>query len=193
MFGATFAMAAVCRFAPRESACRSLTLFSRSHFNGRPPRALGYSSTFASLLTRQWDRRLRLQAGQIEDQIAVVFAGRLTEADVETLRLSRQLRNKLLHGDFHQARERLHGLGVALRPGGVRKIQISPGDSVLQTIESGLANYEALPTVSDMTSTQAAGIFGWLLELSQSGALKEAERVFLRANEIVDRLMLLER
>jgi len=130
---------------------------------------------------------------QIEAQIAVVFAGHLTEADVGTLRLSRQLRNKLLHGDFRQARERLHGLGVALRPGGVRRMQIAPGESVLQTIESGLANYEALPTVSDMTSTQAAGIFGWLLELSQSGALKEAERVFLRANEIVDRLMLLER
>jgi hypothetical protein len=131
--------------------------------------------------------------GSIEEPIAIVFAAQLSDAELATLRMSRELRNKLLHGDFHEARERLQTLGVSVQSGGVRRMQILPGESVLRSVEAGLANFEALATVSDMTSTREAGIFGWLLELANSGALNDAERVFLKANEIVDRLKLVVR
>lgn len=128
----------------------------------------------------------------IERDIARVFAAQLSEADVETLRLSRQLRNKLLHGDLHEARSKLQGLGVPVKSGGVRKMRILPGESVLQSIQAGLANHDAIPVVSDMTSTEEAGLFGWLLELATSGALDDMAQVLRSANAIVDRLMLVE-
>jgi hypothetical protein len=40
----------------------------------------------------------------IEDDLAVHFADALSAAEKETLRLCRQLRNKVLHTDFRAAR-----------------------------------------------------------------------------------------
>jgi hypothetical protein len=62
------------------------------------------------------------QLGEIETDLLTHFANSLSEAEKETLRLSRQLRNKVLHGDFRAAREKLQKLGIQTESGGVTKI-----------------------------------------------------------------------
>src|SRR6478672_9361245 len=47
-----------------------------------------------------------------EEDLAKHFAGFLSEEEKETLRLCRQLRNKVLHADFREARKRPNELGV---------------------------------------------------------------------------------
>jgi hypothetical protein len=60
----------------------------------------------------------------IEDELAVHFGDALSDAEKETLRLCRQLRNKVLHSDFRAARDKLNELGVATERGGVVKIEL---------------------------------------------------------------------
>jgi hypothetical protein len=47
------------------------------------------------------------------------FAGSLSVEEKETVRLCRQLRNKVLHTDFRAAREKLNELGVETPSGEV--------------------------------------------------------------------------
>src|SRR5579863_749867 len=56
----------------------------------------------------------------IEADLAKHFDGSLSAGDKETLRLCRQLRNKVLHSDFCAARGKLNELGVATPSGDVR-------------------------------------------------------------------------
>jgi hypothetical protein len=50
--------------------------------------------------------------GEIETDIFKEFDASLSEPEKENLRLSRQLRNKVLHSDFRAAREKLNELGM---------------------------------------------------------------------------------
>ena len=60
-----------------------------------------------------------IEAGLIEH-----FGAALPHEDKETLRLCRQLRNKVLHSDFRAARDKFSELGIASSPGGVVKIDL---------------------------------------------------------------------
>ncbi len=52
----------------------------------------------------------------IESGLIEYFGAALSDEDKETLRLCRQLRNKVLHSDFRAARDKLSELGVVSRP-----------------------------------------------------------------------------
>src|SRR5579863_5034516 len=69
---------------------------------------------------RDYAHAARLE--NIEEDIAAHFS--LSAEDRETLRLCRQLRNKVLHSDFRAARSKLNELGVETTPGMVTKIDI---------------------------------------------------------------------
>jgi len=60
----------------------------------------------------------------IEDDLAMHLAEALSGAEKETLRLCRQLRNKVLHTDFLAARKKLNELGVITEASGVVKIEL---------------------------------------------------------------------
>jgi hypothetical protein len=60
----------------------------------------------------------------VENPVIDHFAGSLSAQDAETLRLCRQLRNKVLHADFRAARGRLNELGVETTSGEVKKVDI---------------------------------------------------------------------
>ena len=64
------------------------------------------------------------QLGEIETDLLTQFANSLSEAEKETLRLSRQLRNKVLHSDFRAVRKKLQELGIQTESGGVTKIDL---------------------------------------------------------------------
>jgi len=58
---------------------------------------------------------------EIETDILKEFDASLTADEKETLRLSRQLRNKVLHSDFRAARKKLNELGLQTESPGTRK------------------------------------------------------------------------
>ena len=60
----------------------------------------------------------------IEDDLAQHFGEALSDAEKETLRLCRQLRNKVLHSDFRAAREQLKKLRFETVSGRVIKIDL---------------------------------------------------------------------
>lgn len=125
-----------------------------------------------------------IEAGLIEH-----FGMALSDQDRETLRLCRQLRNKVLHSDFRAARDKLSELGIASSPGGVVNIDLPvvTATEVAKKIEAAKAGIEGV-RVADTPSTDAGSVFGWFLEAGQSGDFAKASAGFKSAAEIVDRL-----
>jgi len=70
--------------------------------------------------TSDLKRRHQKHLEDIEADLAKHFDGSLSAGDKETLRLCRQLRNKVLHSDFCAARGKLNELGVANPGHGIR-------------------------------------------------------------------------
>jgi hypothetical protein len=130
----------------------------------------------------------------IEDGLIEYFSNALSDEDKETLRLCRELRNKVLHVDFQAARERLIALGIATTSAGVLKIDLPEATvaAVARKIEAAKAGKEGV-IVSDTPSTDAGTILGWFLEAGSSGDFEKAATAFKRAAAIVDRLADIER
>lgn len=129
----------------------------------------------------------------IEADLIKHFGAALSDQDKETLRLCRQLRNKVLHSDFRAARDKLGELGVVSSPGGVVKIDLPvvTAAEVASTIEAAKAGMEGV-RVADTPSTDVGSVFGWFLEAAQSGDFAKAAAAFKNAAEIVDRLASIE-
>jgi hypothetical protein len=125
----------------------------------------------------------------IEADLAKHFGGSLSDAEKETLRLCRQLRNKVLHTDFYAARGKLNELGVETSSGNVRRIDI-PVVSVAEIsrkLSAAKAGTEGT-LVADTPSTESGGVLGWFLEASNAGDFEKAINAFKGASAIVDRL-----
>ena len=125
----------------------------------------------------------------IEDDLAKHFGDSLSAEDKETLRLCRQLRNKVLHSDFRAARDKLNELGTATPSGGVRKIGLTV-PTIAEASKKILAAKEGTEgiLVSDTPSTDIGGVAGWFMEAGMAGDFKKAIDAFKKAAGIVDRL-----
>jgi hypothetical protein len=127
--------------------------------------------------------------GEIEMDLAKHFDAYLSPAEKETLRLCRELRNKVLHSDFHAARDRLKQLGAETASGGVVKI-----DLPVVTIEEASKKIQAAKAgsegtvIADTLSTGEGNVYGWFLEAGCAGDFEKAIDAFKRAEAIVDRL-----
>lgn len=112
------------------------------------------------------------------DALLAEFDADLVEEDARVLKLARRLRNKIIHSDFHDARQILGELSGTEPPGGgVYHVDLETGD---------------VGAVSDSNSTAEGRVFGWLLELCSAGAFLTCERIFNRAIEIVNELAWVE-
>jgi hypothetical protein len=127
--------------------------------------------------------------GDIEAGLIKHFGPVLSDEDKETFRLCRELRNKVFHSDFREARDRLSKLGVASSPGGVVKIDLPvvTAAAVAAKIEAVKAGVEGM-RVADTLSTDAGSVFGWFLEAALSGDFDKASVAFKSAAKIIDRL-----
>jgi hypothetical protein len=125
----------------------------------------------------------------IETDLIEHFGAALSHEDKDTLRLCRQLRNKVLHSDFRAARDKLSELGMASAPGGVIKIDLPlvTVAEVAKKIEAARAGAEGI-LVAETASTDGGSVFGWFIEAGQSGDFAKAGTAFKSAAEIVDRL-----
>lgn len=129
----------------------------------------------------------------VEAKVSEWFGERLTKEDAERLATGRRLRNKLLHGDFRAARDKLQEAGAPRTSGGVRRIVFGASASasdMLEKISAVAANEPGSSSlVSDDRTTADSGIFGWLLELGTAGDLQLAKQVFAALGNLVDRLI----
>jgi hypothetical protein len=126
----------------------------------------------------------------VEGLIVVHFSSALTEDEKNHLKLCRQLRNKILHCDFHAARQKLEELGANPQPGNVRMTDIS-GLSARQMAEKTASAVAHAPGSSQYVAdlgSRAGTVFGWLLEASEAGDFAKAADSFAHGAVIVDRL-----
>jgi hypothetical protein len=125
----------------------------------------------------------------IEVELAEHFDSSLSAEEKETLRLCRQLRNKVLHSDFYAAREKLNELGIETSSGNVRKIDL-PVVSIAEVsrkLSAAEAGTEGT-LVADTSSTDSGSVLGWFLEAGNAGDFQRAVSAFKSASAIVDRL-----
>jgi hypothetical protein len=126
----------------------------------------------------------------VEGLILVHFSSALKEDEKNHLRLCRQLRNKILHCDFHAARKKLEQLGANPQRGNVRRTNIS-GLSTREMREQIARVMVNAPGSSEYVAdlgSRAGTVFGWLLETGGAGDFAKAAQSFARGAEIFDRL-----
>ena len=125
----------------------------------------------------------------IEADLAKHFGNSLSDEEKQTLRLCRQLRNKVLHTDFCAARSKLNELGVETPSGNVRKLDIPVASAaeVSKKMSAAKAGTEGT-LIADTSSTDSGGVLGWFLEAGHAGDFQKASDAFKSAAVIVDRL-----
>jgi len=124
-----------------------------------------------------------------EGAVVARFKEDLGDGDVALLQRCRQLRNKMLHGNFRTAREKLREAGAAPGSGGVRMLTVDESRDVAEQLNAALgAGAEGTRAVADTGSTSEGKIFGWLLELGVAGDFVLAAKTFREAVEVIDRL-----
>ena len=105
---------------------------------------------------------------------AIIAEYRLADEDAGRLKTTRQLRNKVLHGAFREAKEKLKDLDIVVPAGGVHVVALSGPDA-------GQSEELAADGGTD-------SIVGWLFECQSSGFFELAARAFSRSIEVLDRL-----
>jgi hypothetical protein len=126
----------------------------------------------------------------VEGLIAVHFSSALTEEEKTHLKLCRQLRNKILHCDFHAARKKLLELGANPQPGNDRRTDLSglSARQMAEKITRGLSNATGSSEYVTDLGSGAGMVFGWLLEAGGAGDFTKAADSFARGAAIIDRL-----
>ncbi len=127
----------------------------------------------------------------VELLIAEQFPDHLAAEEIETLKLCRQFRNKILHCDFRTARTKLQQLGIETQHGEVKLVnirQVSSPEQFVAKIAAVKANVPgSFEYVSDLPD-KAGSVFGWLIELGSAGDFVRAAECFAHAAGIIDRL-----
>ena len=121
------------------------------------------------------------------------FEAALSDVDKETLRLCRQLRNKVIHSDFRAARDKLNDLGIVSSSCGVVKIELPvvTAAAFAAKMEAAKLGVEGV-RIADTLSTYEGSVFGWFLEAAQAGDFAKASAAFKSAAEIIDKLAVIE-
>lgn len=125
----------------------------------------------------------------VESPLIEHFVGSVTDAEADILRLCRQLRNKVLHADFHAARAKLNELGANTSSGGVQMVAIPVVTLPAITAKiRGIKTGTEGATVADTPDTAAGTVYGWFIEAGAAGDFQKASAVFRDASAIIDRL-----
>lgn len=125
---------------------------------------------------------------KVEEAILSHFAVELSANDQQALVRARQLRNKVLHADFHAARSKLTEIDGTV-PVNVTRMTKLDVDRVVEHVSEIAQNPGAHGTEVGKTSSTAEGtVFGWLLEFGLSGEFMRATDAFRRASAVVERL-----
>lgn len=113
---------------------------------------------------------------------AIVEEYSLGPEETGWLRTTSQLRNKILHGNFRQAKDKLADLGVELPTGDVRAIRL-PTDGTLPNFDELL---ESAKPITEADGSKA--ICSWLYWAAQTNFFARAQEAFVESLKILDRL-----
>lgn len=118
----------------------------------------------------------------------------LNEHDIDHLKKSQKIRNKILHCEFNVAIrhiEELVGEKVPGRSISVFKINSEgSGGEILEIISSAIDGISSNKNSNASTmKDRDIGVFGGLLNATQTGAMTIAIEIFEKSNEIIERLI----
>jgi hypothetical protein len=125
---------------------------------------------------------------EVEAAVLSHFEPTLTSDERETFALTRQLRNKLFHADFHAVRAKLTIDGT-IGAAGVRVAKLDEGCELEHLQELARSPESARAPIGDATSTAQGTVYGWLLEFGLSGEFGRAAQAFRKEVAIVDKLL----
>jgi hypothetical protein len=121
--------------------------------------------------------------GEIETDILKEFDRSLSADEKDTLKLSRELRNKVIHSDFRATREQLEKMRIQTGRARTKKIELPVATK--EELSKKIAGGGGTP-ISDLPSGE---VYGWLLEVGRSGDFQKARYAFKNAAAIIDRLV----
>jgi hypothetical protein len=110
----------------------------------------------------------------------------LSDTEQNRITTTRQFRNKLLHGELHTARQKMHSLGAPRRTGGVMHMKFGDGPKLQQILDA--VQNKTMTPIAD-TTTQDTGIAGWLMDMGLAGDFENASTVCENASALLDSLI----
>lgn len=122
--------------------------------------------------------------GTVEKAIIDHFGHQVTGSERTILRVARQLRNKLMHGDFTSAVAKLEELGYEKQPPAIKVLKV-PEKLTVAGLLDALAG--AQPFAVD-DAPNSGHLVAWHLQLCADGSLVKAAEVFRKGVAIIDRL-----
>lgn len=139
------------------------------------------------------ENQLNFQAEKLEviEEILIEWLQEgKSQEQFEHWKTVRQLRNKVLHSEFQQARNKLQALGHKTGNGFVKKFNIEGMNTseILSTVFQAKNNNNSFPFVSDQNQKDV-GILAWLLELYNAVDLELAKKVFQSVSNDLDKLI----
>lgn len=126
----------------------------------------------------------------MERLIVTAFSDVLSDEEKLLLERCRQLRNKLLHCDFHALRKKLAEQDAGSQRGDVKRFNVAglSGAQMAAKIRDVAANAPgSFEHVGD-TPAKAGTVYGWLFEAGNNGNFTQAANPFARAAEVINRL-----
>lgn len=104
------------------------------------------------------------------------FEKAIPHGEWDNITLARKIRNKLFHGELHQASSL-----IKAPSGGVVGIKLSNNPTISELLNKIDEARSGKGKLVYETTTAESGVHGWLLEVNNSGALKVMLQVFLDA------------
>ena len=142
------------------------------------------------------EKTMGLELISQNDQLALIEAALikhykllLCDDDETTLLKCRQIRNKLLHGDFFKARQKMSEFNETQNRAEVVKVNLisTNFENVSRQLEEAKIGMQGT-RIKDTNSTKSGGTFGWFIEAGNSGDFEKAINYFRKAGELIDRL-----
>jgi len=121
------------------------------------------------------------RAIDVEDLLIAEYA--IPPEDAGRLRMTRQLRNTILHGAFRDAKAKLVSLGGAVGTANVRMVELAKMPADAEALEAALAKAKAVAGEDGSDS-----IYGWLLECKATRFFERAAEAFEASMDILDRI-----
>jgi hypothetical protein len=107
-----------------------------------------------------------------EDAVLEHFAAHITDDDRARFPALRQLRNKLLHGEFTVARERLEHLGFAKQGPAISVLKLPE----LLTVDSLLSAVQTATPFAVDTAPDEGNLLGWHIQSARDGSYTQWSR-----------------
>lgn len=109
----------------------------------------------------------------LEEKLYEHFSEKISDEELHILERTRPLRNRILHGNFSSAKNKLEE---------TTKTELDRDNVHMMRFST-----DEVKSVAD-TSIKEGGIFGWLLESATNGFFPEAFGIFEKANAIIYRI-----